>query len=224
MRTNYVLIDYENVQKELHLLATGQFKVLVFVGASQKTKVPIETVVALQHSAKYIGISGNGHNALDFHIAYYIGKYAVAEPTANFHIISIDKGFDPLIQHLKAKKISVARWLAVGDIPLVEAVNAKTPPAQVAVSKPNPQPAQHQGVRETASTEQIAKIVSNLQSRGTSKPGTRKTLEKTIKNILPKPLSEPELAKLLKELVTKHYISINKTKVTYKLPPLAVNS
>ena len=40
MRTNYVLIDFENVQPEsLVGLQQDHFKVLVFVGANQ-TKVP----------------------------------------------------------------------------------------------------------------------------------------------------------------------------------------
>ena len=41
-----------------------------------------------------------GKNALDFHIAYYLGQLALKEPDAFFHIVSKDTGFDPLIQHL----------------------------------------------------------------------------------------------------------------------------
>jgi len=79
---NYVLIDFENVQpKNLSILAAHPFKVLVFIGASQ-TKVPRHVAVAMQalgDRAKYVEIDGNGPNALDFHIAYYIGELALAE-------------------------------------------------------------------------------------------------------------------------------------------------
>jgi hypothetical protein len=80
MRTNHVLVDYENVQpKSLAALVGDQpFKVLLFVGASQ-AKVSFEvagSMQALGSNASYIKISGNGPNALDFHVAYYIGRIA----------------------------------------------------------------------------------------------------------------------------------------------------
>src|SRR6185503_11601280 len=104
MRTNYVLIDFENVQpSSLEQLDHDHFKVFVFVGAHQG-KVPFELAASLQQlgdRAQYIKISGNGPNALDFHIAYYIGRLAATDPAAYFHIISKDEGFDLLIQHLK---------------------------------------------------------------------------------------------------------------------------
>lgn len=198
MRTNYVLIDYENVQPEaLCVLDAEHFKVIVFVGASQ-TKVTFEAAAALQKmgsKADYIKISGNGSNALDFHIAYYIGQLAAADPTAYFHVISKDTGFDPLIQHLKTKKIFAARSRDVSDIPLVKVATTKSPP------------------------EKLAVILTNLQQRGASKPRTVKTLSSTITAIFQKQLTEQELAALLIELETKGYITVNGTKVAYTLPP-----
>ena len=48
MVTNYVLIDFENVQpRNLEILASHPFKVLVFVGASQ-AKIPFELAAAMQ--------------------------------------------------------------------------------------------------------------------------------------------------------------------------------
>ena len=46
LRTNYVLIDFENVQPEnLDVFSADHFKVIVFVGASQ-TKVPFDVAIA----------------------------------------------------------------------------------------------------------------------------------------------------------------------------------
>ena len=45
-------------------------------------------------------ISGNGPNALDFHVAYYLGALAAAHPEAEFTVLSRDTGFDPLIRHM----------------------------------------------------------------------------------------------------------------------------
>lgn len=56
-RTNYVLIDFENVQpKDLGLLAGGPFKIKVFVGKKQN-RMPLDLVCALQpfgSEAEYI--------------------------------------------------------------------------------------------------------------------------------------------------------------------------
>ena len=49
MVTNYVLIDFENVQpRNLEILSNHPFKVFVFVGASQ-AKIPFELAAAMQH-------------------------------------------------------------------------------------------------------------------------------------------------------------------------------
>ena len=45
--------------------------------------------------AEYIQIDGHGKNALDFHIAFYIGRLAMESLGAFFHIISGDTGFGP---------------------------------------------------------------------------------------------------------------------------------
>jgi hypothetical protein len=105
VRTNYVLIDFENVRPaSLEPLTDDHFKVIVFVGASQ-TRLAYEVAASVQQlgsRAEYVKVSGNGANALDFHIAYHIGRLAAAELSAYFHIISKDTGFDPLVQHLRS--------------------------------------------------------------------------------------------------------------------------
>lgn len=197
MRTNYVLIDYENVQPEaMAVLSKEHFKVIVFVGANQ-AKVTFEVASVLQQMgerAEYIKISGNGSNALDFHIAYYIGLLASKEPEAYFHIVSKDTGFDPLINHLKGKKILACRSKDVTDIPIVKASNSKSP------------------------SEKIAVIIADLKRRGASKPRAVKTLTSTISNMFQKQLSDEELQSLLLELQTKGIVSIAGTKVSYELP------
>ena len=197
MRTNYVLIDYENVQPSaLSVLEKEHFKVVVFVGANQ-AKVAFDVAAQLQRlgpSASYVKISGNGPNALDFHIAYYIGHLAAAEPDAYFHIISKDTGFDPLISHLKSKKIFACRSKDIGDMPIVKAANSKTQP------------------------EKLAVIVTNLKQRGASKPRTVKTLSSTISSLFQKALAEDELAAILKHMEQQGFITVTATKVGYSLP------
>jgi len=200
MRINYVLIDLENVQPaSLAGLDAEFFKVLIFVGASQ-TKIPFELASAAQklgERAVYIKIAGNGSNALDFHIAYYIGRLTQQDPTSYFHIISKDAGFDPLIQHLKSQKIGVARSKDISEIPLLKAANSKT------------------------LQEKAAVVISNLKQRGASKPRTVKTLSSTILSLFQKQLPGEELDQLLAELQLAGTITITENKVSYALSETA---
>jgi hypothetical protein len=197
MRTNYVLIDYENVQpRSLAGLNAEHFRVLIFVGANQ-SKLTFEIAAALQQlgpRAEYVKIAGNGSNALDFHIAFHIGHLAAQDPTAYFHIISKDAGFDPLIQHLKKRNILASRCKDVSDIPLLKAANSKSTP------------------------DKLALVLANLQQRGTSKPRTLTTLTSTINSLFQKQLTEGDLAAVLQGLQRQGYITVNETKITYTLP------
>lgn len=197
MKTNYVLIDYENVQPEaMAVLAQEHFKVIVFVGANQ-AKVTFEVASALQQMgdrAEYVKITGNGSNALDFHIAFYIGVLAGIEPDAYFHIVSKDTGFDPLIQHLKDKKILACRSKDVTDIPIVKAANSKSPADRVAV------------------------VIADLKRRGASRPRAVKTLSSTISGIFQKQISDQDIASLIETLQKQGVVCVNDTKVSYLLP------
>lgn len=197
MRTNYVLIDYESVQPaSIAALEQECFKVMIFVGEKQ-AKVSFEIAASLQRlgaKAAYVKMAGSGPNALDFHIAFYIGQLSAAEPEAYFHIISKDTGFDPLIAHLKTKKIFAARSKDVSEIPMVKTSNAKTP------------------------TDRLAAILANLRQRGTSKPRTVKTLSSTINALFQRSLSEAEVTSLLESLKQQGVISISGAKVSYALP------
>ena len=197
MPTNYVLIDFENVQpKNLEVLSNHPFKVFVFVGASQ-AKLSYDLAAAMQQlgeNAKYVKIGGNGNNALDFHLAFYVGELSTKEPNAYFHIISKDTGFDPLIKHLKARKIRIQRERDLAEIPVLRMSNA------------------------TSSDEKVSAIVKNLAGRGQARPRKVKTLANTINSLFAEKLEEKELMNLVNELQKRSYIAISERNVSYKLP------
>lgn len=197
MRTNYVLIDYESVQPaDVSALKQDHFRVIVFVGAHQ-TKISLETAAALQQmgtNVEYVKISGTGPNALDFHIAFYIGQFVEKDPEAYFHIVSKDAGFDPLLNHLKIRKLRAHRVKTVGDIPLLKVSNARSTPDRIAV------------------------IVDYLHKRGAAKPRTVTTLTSTIGALFMKQLSPDEINGLLTSLQKRGYVSVGGRKVSYSLP------
>lgn len=197
MRTHYVLIDYENVQPQsLASLSEAHFKVVLFVGASQP-KLAFEIADAMQRlgdRAQYIQISGNGPNALDFHIAFYVGHIAATDANACFHIISKDAGFDPLIRHLKAKNISVVRSKAIADIPSPDA-----------------------GKGDDLS-ERVALVVANLKQRKPSPPRTLKTLSSSVASLFQNRLTGDESLALVSELRRLGFVLVDGNKVSYALP------
>lgn len=83
----------------------------MFLGQNQ-SKVPVALSRILQPfgtDVEYLQISGSGPNAVDFYIAFYIGRLAASHPDAKFTIVSKDTGFDPLVKHLTSLKIACNR-------------------------------------------------------------------------------------------------------------------
>ena len=197
MPTNYVLIDFENVRpKNLEILASHPLIVLVFVGPTQK-KIPFDLAAAMQQlgeRARYIRISGTGKNALDFHLAFYIGELAAKDPKACFHVISKDTGFDPLIEHLRNRKIRIQREMDLAEIPALR-ISATT-----------------------SRDEKIAAVLKNLAGRGHSRPRKVKTLANTINSLFTKTLEETELRSLIGTLEKQGYITIADENISYSLP------
>jgi len=195
LKNNYILVDLENVQPtNLDTLNGRNFKVIVFVGANQ-AKLSFELAVAMQalgSNAAYIKIDGNGPNALDFHIAFYMGKIAEKDSNAYFHIISKDTGFDPLIKHLRDSKILAQRVADITEIASLQAVSQQPLEAR------------------------ISAIVARLSTMKDNKPRSIQSLENTISSVFSKKLSGPELTNLIKIMQTRKLIATEGEKIIYR--------
>ena len=148
----------------------------------------------LGQNAWYVKVSGSGKNALDFHLAFYLGELLAKDPNAYFHIISKDTGFDPLIRHLKARKVKIQRDKDLAEIPVLQVSNA------------------------TSNDEKISAIVKNLAGRGQSRPRKIKTLANTINSLFTKKLEEKDLMSLVQEMQKRNYILVSDGNVSYRLP------
>jgi hypothetical protein len=198
LKTNIILIDFENVQpSNLAQLRGRDFKIKVFLGAHQ-TKLPTATVLGIHPlgpaASEYIRIEGNGPNALDFHIAYYIGRLSAEFPGAHFHIVSKDSGFDPLIKHLKTQNIVCQRSSSLDGIP------------GLTVAAPD------------APSGWVEKVEANLARRGASKPTKLKTLTTSIKAILGIGATDDKVSDVIDQLIQRGTLAISNGKVTYPSP------
>ncbi len=195
MRTNFVLIDSENVKPEyIEKLKHEHFRVVVFVGANLKRLdfSIVNAVQSLGSNGSYVQISSHGPDALDFHIAYYIGKLSAAHPDASFHIISKDKGFDPLTKHLQDQKISCSRSASVLEIPMLRATAKLLPPSQRAA-------------------DFYKKRIAPTKAR----PATIKSLQSAILSHFHKELSGQDVAEVQEALTAAGYVVVNGKKVVY---------
>lgn len=231
LKTNYVLIDYENVQvKSLALLNGDQFRVRVFLGKSN-TKIHSELAIAMQklgNRAEYIMLESSGSNALDFHIAYYLGVLAAADPGAMFHIISKDTGFDPLVKHLKTCKVMAARSKSIEEMPVFNSVQGvaetvqELPISPVKETKVAPHAKANAkpliGKVSPALELQIKAVTEDLNNRKSGRPAKIVTLLNTIHAKIGKdrPLAEAEAVR--DALVARQLVLVSGLKVTYQLP------
>ncbi|MBC7655814.1 MAG: hypothetical protein H7147_01435 [Frankiaceae bacterium] len=235
MMTNFVLVDFENVQPvNMGLLKGGPFKIKVFLGASQ-AKISLEMAQALQtfgDDAEYIQVVGSGKDALDFHIAYYIGKLAAENPGAAFSIISKDTGFDPLVKHLKLKHVECRRSASIAEIPQIKSaapaktssqasskqVSSKQASSKPAAPKTTAAPAKstpRQVARPTVDPSLVNQVLDNLDKRRQARPATIKTLRSTIASLLKPVPSEAAVDALVAELSRLGKITVTGTKVRY---------
>ena len=194
LRPNVILIDLENVQPaSLEALAADHFQVKLFVGPNQ-AKLSVDLVRSVQKlgtRAEYVMIAGAGKNALDFHIAYYIGRIAAEHPDTFFHIISKDKGFDPLIQHLKGNNIFCRRSASPEEIPVVKAMAA------------------------TSAEERATIFLSKVSQPKATKPRTERTLRSSIAAHFQKQLTEDDVTAIVDILTKRRKLSIDNGKVTF---------
>lgn len=87
MSLTYILVDFENVQPtaaDIKLIRGADYRVRLFHGPHQN-RFDAELVKALQPlgvQVEYIQCERNGKNALDFHIAFYVGRLVQKGETA----------------------------------------------------------------------------------------------------------------------------------------------
>lgn len=114
----YLYIDYENVQDVQTEAIDAGMKVMIVVGVNQ-SKVPLQLVQQTQpfgERVQWVQVGGQGRDALDFFIAYYIGRDVCQRPDKEYIIYSKDAGYDPLIEHLKKGGTKISRIVSFQEL------------------------------------------------------------------------------------------------------------
>jgi PIN domain len=128
MNLTYILIDFENVHPpaaDMNLIRGADYRVRIFHGPHQN-RFDADMVKALQPlgaQVEYVQCERKGKNALDFHMAFYLGRLvqefeAAAAPPgrrAAFFIVSKDSGFDTLLNHVRSLGYGAERVATITD-------------------------------------------------------------------------------------------------------------
>jgi hypothetical protein len=130
-----LLVDLENVHKIDLSLLDESYRAIIYVGAKQNPpKAASKKATAHRFQrVDFQKIEGTGKNALDFHIAFQLGRIIETEPDTECIILSADKGFDPLLSHLNKSGLSCRRVTAMAE--LLPA--AEEPAEPVAINDPD---------------------------------------------------------------------------------------
>lgn len=202
---NHVFVDFENVQ-EIDASVIGEKSVTftLLLGAKQ-TKLDaglVEKLMAHAASVQLIRLTSSGKNALDFTLAYYVGRTVSVDPTAYIHIVSKDTGFDPLIEHLRSRHIHAHRHDSFATLTF----SGTTKSAAALSAKAEP----------TGPEETLNRVLGHLRKNVANRPKLKKTLLSHLKCHLGKDATDTDAAGLLEKLQKFGHISIGaKDAVTY---------
>lgn len=201
---SFVLVDFENVQpKNLDPLRKTDHLIKIFLGQAQ-SKLSTEFVKMLLPfgpRVELIRVDGNGNNALDFHIAYFVGRLACEAPGAAIQIVSKDTGFDPLIRYLRKQNIDCTRVSTVQGTSKKTSTNV---PATRAVATLPPL------------AEQIEKVRANFLKRSKTRPQTMKTLRSAINALFQNQMSPAALDEIVAALKSAKFVSDVGGKAVYE--------
>lgn len=118
MTKKLLLVDLENKHKVDLSPLDESFRAIIFVGANQNPpKASMRPATAHRFSrVDFLKISGSGKNALDFHIAFELGRTFETAPDTQCFVLSGDKGFDPLLTHLNTNGMHCKRVESIADL------------------------------------------------------------------------------------------------------------
>jgi len=197
-----LLVDYENVGKvDLGAVPSG-VRVPFFFGASQKSVSTDFLKAALKLGDRFmpIDIHGHGRNALDFHIAFYVGEYLAKSPQTACIVLSKDKGFDPLIKHLADRGFKIRRAATLEEAFTTSIVKPAT------AKKVTPQPVGDPW-------ETLLVWLSGIEKG--KRPRRRKGLVAHLHARVSKKMSEAELQAFVDRLIAQGKLSEVNGTITY---------
>jgi hypothetical protein len=228
---NHIFVDFENVHEVEHsVIGQESVRLTLLLGPNQK-KLDADLVEKLlQHasSVHLVRLTNSGRNALDFTLAYYVGRAAVLDPSGFFHIISRDTGYDPLVAHLRSNAVQARRHPDFAS--LQSLLHPSAPPASRPAIPPAPVPAKNVATPKLSKAakqqaqlalvldEHATRALEHLKGHPKNRPAREKTLTRHVLALFGNKITEAEATHVTEALRHAGHIEITeKGAVTYRL-------
>jgi hypothetical protein len=213
-----VFVDFENVPEvDLAAIADQPVHVTLLIGKNQK-KIDLELVEQIQVFAarvKLVKVGGSGRNALDLTLACYLGRAIERAPAANFAIVSKDKDFAPMIAHLLAHDVEVARYDSFAALPFLHHGKPVAAPKSPPVTRIAPPPKtmlaamKNSPAARKPAEDRRTKVIARLKNPvSRNRPADEPALRAHIRSALGKEASDDRVDGIVRELVERHGVTI----------------
>jgi hypothetical protein len=201
---NHVFVDFENVQQiDVSVIGTKSVNFTLLLGAKQ-TKMDaglVEKLMVHAASVQLVRLASSGKNALDFTLAYYVGRTVSADPAAYIHIVSKDTGFDPLVEHLRSRHIHAHRHDSFATLTFSGTAKATNVASKAELA---------------GQEEPLNRVREQLRKNVANRPKKKKTLLSHLKSHLGKDATDAGAAGMLEKLQKAGDLHIDdKDTVTY---------
>jgi len=238
----YLLVDFENRQPsavDFARVRADELRLWIFHGPHQN-KFTADMVVAWQplgDRVHFVQSSRNGKNALDFHIAFYLGvlheRHRTEGRPARFIVITEDGGFDAIFSHMRTLNCAVGKAKSIPEALSLAASATLAPPLQSGAIVPQPtvvaapatvavdaqaRPRPSRGLIKAAAHLVPKKAVAT-KAPATPKPSTADHVEKVVAQLRAHPKNRPGDRKALE----RHVISMLGNGVTAHTSQAVVN-
>ena len=199
MATNYVFVDSQNVPCPSHPII-GEKDVIftLLMGPTQKKLDAdlVERLLSAATSVQLIRLKSSAKNALDFALSFYAGRASALDPSGYIHVVTKDKGFDPLVEHLRTKGIKARRHESFETLSFTAVPQRK----------------------EEQDDDPFEKALEHLRKSENNRPKKKKALISHLANLFSKALEESDLRAIIDRLHKGGHLRIDgKEAVTYTL-------
>lgn len=215
MNLTHILIDLENVKPtaaDMSLICEPRYRLWLFRGPHQNTfdAEIVEELQPLGDRVKHIRSAKSGKNALDFLIAFHIGRLigvgdrsdVLPEKDDVFVIVSKDGGFEALIGHVQLLGYGAARVVSVREVLSLDQTNGITlvpePVAETALPKKEPA-TKSVTTRKKTPTPKVQPPKPKVKTTAASPTNTARpdAWSRTLENLRDHPNNRPTTSKTL---------------------------
>lgn len=190
----------------------------LLLGPQQKN-VPAELVSKMMGcaaSVQLIRLTKPGNNALDIALAYHLGQAVLGDPTGCFHIISGDRGYESLIEHLRSRHVHVRQHQ---DYTTLDFLSQSEAQDQTSEPIPNPKAAVNKSAAAKSNAPAVAakaaklrfqeleaKAIKHLRTQSTGRPTRQKKLLTHLLDHFRSKTTEADVKKLIEHWRTKGFL------------------